>query len=129
MSSTGRCANDYARKMPETNSSKAAYRSIFRGLRRFALKRPLPPRTPTGTVFDRSYIADWTTRLFIPAGQTGDKTYATVTADFWIKQRSISKEESEEELKKKEAKLRPWMPPRRLPNGIKAGFIQSPPNR
>jgi hypothetical protein len=97
-------------KMPENKQFKGtAYRSVFRALTSLRFEEAIAAENaPQDLVFDRSYICrlDDSTVYTLKLAKQGDKTYATVTADFLDKAPvQISKEESEEELKKKEAKL------------------------
>ncbi len=96
--------------MPEDKQFKGtAYRTVFRALGSLRFEDVIAAgNAPDDLVFDRSYVcrlADSTVYTLLLA-EHEDTTYATVTAEFMdTAPVQISREDSPDELKKKEAKL------------------------
>jgi hypothetical protein len=86
-----------------------AYRSVFGALGSFRFEDVMAvENTPEGLVYDRSFICrmEDTTVYAVMLATKDEKTYATVSAEFLDKTPvQVGRTESEEELKKKEAKL------------------------
>ena len=100
-----------ATSLPQGKKLKANYKSVFSALTSLRFDDVMKQDSaPAGLTFKRTYICKLkdSTSYILKLSKTGDKTYATVSATFADKKEitiDTRKRESEEELKRKEAKL------------------------
>jgi predicted Rdx family selenoprotein len=100
-----------ATPLPEGKKLKADYKSVFSALTSLRFDDVMKRESaPADLAFKRTYICNLkdSTSYILKLAKTGEKTYATISAIFADTEKVVidrSKKESEEELKKKEAKL------------------------